>query len=208
MSRGGWSKGGLLAALALLGCGGGGDAQSCGRVSPCGGDVVGTWRAAGSCYDAGNFMAALTTQLALYCPPGVSLTQTASDADRAISAVFAADGTFSGTSTWSGSIQFQVPFACLPGSTCADLDVALGRLVDPSNGLVGTACTGTSDCSCTLSYGGTSSETGTFTISGSTLETAHDGVVTDTPYCVSGSTLHLDYLVGSKVTTDSVLARE
>jgi hypothetical protein len=153
-------------------------------------------------------MASIADRLQLACPAGVALTQTSSDANRALASTFGADGTYSGTQAWSGSIVFEVPLACLEGGSCNDLEAAIGVFVDPGNGLLGATCGGTSTCSCTFTYGGTRDEAGTYTTSGTTLTTtAADGTVNDTPYCVSGSFLHLDFLVGTEVTSDVVLAR-
>src|SRR5262249_47243770 len=110
--------------------------------------------------------------------------------------------------TWTGAIQFQIPLACLEGSSCSDLDVAIGVLVDPSNGFVAAGCSGTSTCACTVTLGGSSSEAGTYTTSGTTIETTtSDGMVSDTPYCVSGFALHLEAVSATgAVTSDVVLA--
>jgi hypothetical protein len=126
-----------------------------------------------------------------------------------VSASFRSNGTFSGTSTFSGMLDVQVPAACFGGgSSCADLDAALANAAGPGAGIVATACTGSDPCACTITEGGTSNVAGTYTTSGSILMTTPaGGDPTQTPYCVSGSYLHFLNLVASKVTSDAVLAR-
>jgi hypothetical protein len=199
---------GVVAPFLFWGCGvGHGDAASCGQVAPCGGDVVGSWTAAGSCFDGDGFLAYVLVAFAPGCPAGTTPTLTSSNANRALSASFAADGTYSGSSTWSGAIDFDVPAACLGGATCDDLAVAVGRMVDPGNGVVAATCAGTTTCACSVTEGGTATESGTYTTSGSTLETTSAGGVNDTPYCVSGDLLHLVSLTGTTVQSDVMLAR-
>jgi hypothetical protein len=206
----GWAVGvvGVVALLSSWGCGGdGGQTGSCGQVPPCGGDIIGSWTAAGSCFDSDNFLAYVLVTFEPGCPAGTSPTLTSSNANRALSASFAADGTYSGSQTWSGAIDFDVPATCLGGATCDDLDVAVGRMVDPANGVVAATCTGTTTCACSVTEGGTASESGTYTTSGSTLETTSAAGVNDTPYCVSGGLLHLVSLSGATVTSDVMLSR-
>ncbi len=69
----------VLVPLAFGGCGGGGgDATggSCGKIAPCGGDVTGSWTAAGSCFDSDNFLAYILVGYEPGCPAGSAPTLT------------------------------------------------------------------------------------------------------------------------------------
>jgi hypothetical protein len=180
-------------------------------VEPCGGDVRGDWSAVASCFDEATFVTGLSSLLGLTCPSGATVMVTRSTAARTIAASFKADGTYTGTSTLSGSLDVQVPAACIrAGGTCDDLDAALGSVVGPSGGFVAAGCTGVNPnpCACSFIEGGVSNETGTYTISGTVLETTPAGhSPMPTPYCVSGSYLHFINLAGTAVASDAVAVR-
>src|SRR5262249_32307723 len=117
---------------------------------------------------------------------------------RSIDTSFAADGTYSGTVVSTGTIRIDIPSACLPGATCADLDAAVrGMIATPSapaaGPLIAGACTADGDaCACYLTQQTTTSEGGTYAVSGQVLETVKaDGTKTDTDYCVADGRLHL-----------------
>jgi hypothetical protein len=206
-----------LAAL-LPACGGGADpgGTSCGTIQPCGGDVQGTWVPAGSCFNQARFVQTLSTMFGLSCPVGSPITLTHTTSDRSISSAFAA-GSYSGTSSFSGEIDIDVPAACLAvGGVCSDLDAVFAGLVGPAGGIEAVLCSGSTACACTIALGGSSSDTGTYSTSGSILETVRsDGVVNQTDYCVSGSELHFISLAPTSgtssdppvIASDTVLRR-
>jgi hypothetical protein len=98
----------------------------CTNVTPCGGDVVGTWVAAGSCLPISG-MADMT---------GFGLGCTAAPVTGTLEVTGAwtanADGTFIDQTTTSGDSQIELPPACLNVSgtttTCDRLGGALARL--------------------------------------------------------------------------------
>jgi hypothetical protein len=175
------------AALVSNSCGGeAGKARDlCGRVQPCGGDVVGTWKPAGSCYDPTVVLAQVASSLGLVCPSGVTLSLTSSTLNRDLSATFASDGTYSGMSVTTGMLAFEIPGACLGGQACQDVATALGATFDAAS------CTGDASCACSATQNLTGNETGTYTVSGWVLETAPSGgAPTQTNYCVTGNQMH------------------
>lgn len=203
----------VIAALATA-CsdGASGDGASCGRVAPCGGDLVGAWEAETSCVNEAPFVRALTEQLGLACPAGAAPALRPSTIERRISASFAAGGTYTGTSEISGALAVDIPASCLAaGGTCVDLDAAFRGMVDADRGVVSASCGGTTTCSCTITESASSSEAGTYTIAGNVVETTNaGGVVTRSDYCVSGARLHfvnLDPADPSAIGSDAVLLR-
>lgn len=183
-------------AAAATGCGGGGGGGddtggACGEVAPCGGDIVGTWAPAGSCVSPAPFLRTLGAQLGLTCPAGRPTTLGPSTVGRRISTSLAADGTYTGSSELSGSLNVDIPASCLDGGTCVDLDAAFRAMIDPARGIVEAGCTGAATCACSLVESASSSEAGTYTTSGSILQTVNaDGTATQTDYCVRGTRLH------------------
>jgi len=198
-----------LWAVALVSgsCGGeGGKARdSCGRVQPCGGDLVGTWKPAGSCFDPTAVLAQVASSAGIQCPSGVTLTLTSSTLNRDITATFAANRTYSGTSVTTGMLAFDVPGACIGGETCGEVGAALAASFDAPS------CTGNTTCACSVTQNLTSSETGTYTVSASVLETMPSGgTAVQTDYCVSGSQMHFINIDPATPTiiSDAVLARQ
>jgi hypothetical protein len=129
---------------------------------------------------------------------------------RNSTASFAMDGSYQGTSVFSGVFELEVPTSCFGGGSCADLEAGFGVFVNSAAGTVAAACTGTDPCTCTLTQGGTSDESGTYTVSGTTIHTVTAaGNANDTPYCASGRYLHLLSLAadGVTLTGDTVVAR-
>jgi hypothetical protein len=181
-------------AAVTSGCGGeGGQTRgSCGKVEPCGGDVVGNWKAAGSCFDPAAVLAQLGNEVGIDCPAGAMMTMTSSTLDRTISATFAAEGTYAGMSATTGTLAFDVPRACVVGRTCADLDGALAPLIQPGVIFDAASCTGDTTCSCSITENLGDTQSGTYTVSGSVLETMPStaSVATRTNYCVSGNLMH------------------
>jgi hypothetical protein len=207
------------AALVSGGCGGaGGTARDvCGHVQPCGGDVVGTWKPAESCFDPTAVLAQVASRLELTCPRGVTLSLMSSTLNRDLSATFAADGTYSGMSVTTGMLAFEVPGACLNGGTCRDLEDALGNTFDTVSCTGGTSAADTT-CDCSVTQGLNSTETGTYTTSGWVIETTPSGGATSpSNYCVVANQMHFINLDPSTpvapsppatIVTDVVLERQ
>jgi hypothetical protein len=173
-----------ILALALVSCGGSsGGGGSCGQVEPCGGSVVGTWKASSACLSSAAFAADTSGS---YCPTAtfsnVSATQTGSY-------VFDSS-TYTINISAQVSATYTVPASCnSSGTSCADLGAYLQAYIQGST----ITCTGSGTCTCHLVFPATDSETGTYTSSGSvlTLTSDADGSTSTQSYCVQGSTLHL-----------------
>src|SRR3954464_2652712 len=82
--------------LTMLSCGGG--SGSCGKVQPCGGNVVGTYSVGAACVDR----AALNMEIGMDCP---GATATISGINVSGSGSFNADMTYSITETISASVS-------------------------------------------------------------------------------------------------------
>jgi hypothetical protein len=175
--------------LTMLSCGGGGG--SCGKVQPCGGNVVGTYNIGTACFDN----AALTMEAGVDCP-GASVS--VSGLNVSGSGSFNADMTYSVTETISASLSETLPASCLTMNgvtfTCAQLDLAIQQLLLDQPGTYQSAhCSGSSSCTCSFVLAPqTTSETGTYTTAGTTITTTDSlGSVSSSPYCVQGNELHM-----------------
>jgi hypothetical protein len=187
---------GLVVSLSsLLGCGGGGaGAGTCGKVAPCGGDLLGSWTISDACATDTAFTSAVVA--ALGCP---TATATSSAIQASGNYLFGADGTYTVTENVSATVALDVPSSCLvvAGVTvgCAEL----GGLLQVADTVRSAMCAqaGSGTCGCTLVTAPQFDESGTYAIAGTTLNTtASTGTATGTTssggYCVvDGSTLHL-----------------
>jgi hypothetical protein len=172
-------------------CDGGGG--SCGKVQPCGGDVVGDWNIVGACITS----AALENfDIGLDCP---TATSSVTGLNVSGSASFNADLTYTRTQTLSATVQLTIPMSCLMVEggitlTCAQFDQGLQQALAMQPGLYQSAhCAGSTTCSCTFILSPqTRSESGTYTTSGTTLTTTSSTGATDADqYCVQGNELHI-----------------
>jgi hypothetical protein len=179
-----------LAALGLttLSCGGGG---SCGKVQPCGGNVVGNYSISTACYDN----AAASMQLGMDCP-GATVNITGLKVSG--NGSFNADMTYSVSETISASLSETFPASCLTTSgvtvTCAQLDQEIQLVVAQDPGMYQSAhCSGSGSCTCTFVLATQmTSETGTYTTSGTNITTTDSaGSSSISAYCVQGNELHM-----------------
>ena len=173
---------GAMGAVALgLGCGAtpldGGPAppQTCGVVTPCGGDLTGTWKVIGGCS---------YPLLWLNCPldmpaqlVGLSYTGTLT---------FNSDMTYSTTDfVQTGSQSYVIPSSCVSGLPCKEI-AAVGP---------GT-CSGRTSCTCSASVAPARSiaGSGTYTVAGNNLTFDQVGAATieGISYCVQDGLLHLE----------------
>ena len=176
---------GALVGAPAIGCGGGGGGDNggggdCLQVSPCGGDVVGTWLLDTVCSnEAVNDMV-----LAAQCGGNTERKATDVSGTLAWFITFNADMT-----TTSGALMESfhstqiVPLSCTAHTACADVDADFTGLTSMAT------CTGTTTCTC--DYSGTLSlpnATGTWASSGTLLMLDGDE---GSPYCVVGNRLHL-----------------
>jgi hypothetical protein len=165
------------------GAAGSGSNGSCGNVEPCGGSLVGTWSFTAECINSMVF--APQTQ-AICAQASVSSV----NASVSGSATFDASMVYSVTQNVTAAVVWNVPASCVAGGTCADFaDTFQSQL---AAGVTFT-CTGSSDCSCTESVVGSTTDNGTYSTTGSVLaiNSAVSGSTTTGGYCIQGSTLHL-----------------
>jgi|HubBroStandDraft_2_1064218.scaffolds.fasta_scaffold584693_1 hypothetical protein len=186
--------------VTFLGCSSssGSGADSCGKVAPCGGNIVGTWKVVDAC--TGSTSGSSGSPISS-CP---SATTQVGNVNASGTATFNADMTYSVSVTESASETLDIPMSCLSSGTgttvtCADLATSLGTALGGDDAGATTTCTTSgSSCNCTVTLAGmTDNETGTYSISGDTVTTtptAAPGTTVSTgggSYCVQGSDLHL-----------------
>jgi hypothetical protein len=180
------------AALFLSTCGSSGGGGNCGKVAPCGGDVVGNWTVSGACITA----ASLAMQIAPNCSNVMVNTATI---DVTGNASFNADGTYTLMETTTVSATGTLPASCLMLSgvtlTCAEFDGLLQAYIATNPGMLESAhCAGTTDCSCNFTLAPQIlNQMGTYNTLGSptlTLNNASDGMTYGTQYCVQGNQMH------------------
>jgi hypothetical protein len=177
---------GVLVCAALgASCGGGAGGGSCGKVQPCGGNPIGTWKFTRQCTtSAEGFMNAL-------CP---TATFSPADLNATGTATFSPDFTYTLSLTLAGTVQAKVPASCLMQGpfmlTCATVGPLIQTALasDPESPVTSVTCTGSSDCSCMMGISISNDESGTWAVNGTKL--ARNGSGGD-DFCVQGSELHL-----------------
>jgi len=176
----------VMAAL-LAGCGGssGDGGGSCGKVSPCGGSLVGTWTITSSCESVSNFTDGTEC-------PGATIDE--SQLVTSGTLVFNADMTFTVSGTIDGTRRFKVALACVAGvGSCDDF----ASLISPGPPEATTSCaTAGSACNCTMVYVApmASAQAGTYSTAGNVLTLNLNSPGADAialGYCVEGSTFHM-----------------
>jgi len=175
----------MSAGALVFGCGGK-SAQvpsECGRSSPCGGDLTGTWKVIGACVNTSAIAADVRASCA-------QETITINTVDGSGSITFGSDMTYANANIVEhNSLSSTEPASCLSGRTCAEQAASLQTPVATAS------CTGTSSCTCsvnsTTDYFGSS---GSYTISGVGLlgiASNGGGNLDSISYCVDGDVLHL-----------------
>jgi len=183
---------------------GGGVNVSCSDVAPCGGTLVGSWKAAPCTLTVSGMVDMAATGLA--CPSApvtgsleVSGTWTAE-----------AGGTYTDATTTSGQLVIELPPACkmISGTTTTCDRVVLGAL-----GLDSLTCvdnTTTTGCTCTAAVDQAGRPaliavehpmSGTFTTAGNSVVMTGDGRTTEYSYCVSENTLTMKLATAGQVGT-------
>jgi hypothetical protein len=176
----------ILAALSL-GCGGcasdggGGTVPppGCGKVNPCGGDLIGTWKVLGGCSDA------LSSDSILTCPPNTP--EDVVGLDYAGTVTFNSDMTYTTNFVGTSGGSYTIPPSCLPGGVaCAD---------------VFPGCSGESICTCPavgayasiIAGAGAIAGSGTYSIAGDELTfSPPTASILGITYCVQNGFLHLE----------------
>jgi hypothetical protein len=172
----------LLAVSSAVACGG--DGGSCATPPACGGDIVGNWTVTSSCVHLSG-----TLDFDQQCT-GVPV-----DANVQYSgmASYTATMTYSFSLTVTGSETFVFPASCLNGATCDQINQQLQS--SPPDGTTSAHCSsaGGGGCSCTASLDWQSStEAGTYTLSGTAVTTTSSSGDTETDqYCVMGNQLQI-----------------
>jgi hypothetical protein len=181
----------------VLGCGssgpsgfGVGGANMCGEVEPCGGDLTGAWMFTTTCITSVGIKDA---EGGASCA-GEAASVTAASSSGTLT--FNSDMSYTATSLETqASYAFYFPSQCTNGLSCSSIATNL----QSSSAVQSASCSGSSSCTCDVvqaPIGG--SETGTYTVSGTTVTLTPTGggtsFVTGTTggasYCVQGSTLH------------------
>lgn len=179
------------------GAGDDGAVAACGKVQPCGGDVVGEWTFTEVCQSLEN-EAAVAAKFAERATDSWCPGQTLVGQDPAVSGTYAfeADGNYTLMLVVGGTIDINLPASCLAGLTCDDTTAGLQSQIDngsyPMPHVIGIACSGVSSCVCRATIDAPRAEYGTYAISGSVLNlTPTGGTTRNQSYCVSGKTLHV-----------------
>ncbi|HEY1957105.1 MAG TPA: hypothetical protein VGH28_15905 [Polyangiaceae bacterium] len=157
---------------------------SCPALSPCGGDVTGTWTLTGGCVDDP------LTAAKSACPTLVVGSETATGSGT----VTFAGGIVTRSYTSHYGMDITIPDACLQGATCAQAQAAYQAYIP------NTTCNAvTNGCECTGSLDTTASQ-------GSSYTTSNDEIVTGGgdhyDYCVNASGGQMQYHHVSGPTAD------
>jgi hypothetical protein len=177
----------VLVACGAFGCGNDdGAADSCFKVAPCGGDLLGEWRLEAVCVQRATLEASFAGSIAGgFCP-----TQTLGTVTRGVSGnlVMNADLTFSMNGTLTGTTDFTVPASCLSGTNCAAVNASLQAEIASHPEIVSGSCSGTASCLCHQVLSAPFAGSGTYSTAGSALTA--DTPLNDSQYCVQGDTVH------------------
>ena len=175
-------------AVTAIGCGGG-DGQSCGAFTACGGNVVGTWNAGGVCMTGnvlGDECPGATTDTS-----GLSITGTWT---------LNADSTYTQQGALGGMISVSFAPSCFTEEgftpTCDQINAGFAMLAmtDPEFPFSAASCAAAgSNCRCSMTLRPIpTNETGTYATSGSVITTTPAGGTAEAQdYCVSGNRLQI-----------------
>ena len=185
------SSGGTVAKGGTSGSGGAGGGSTCtatANVSPCGGDVVGTWNVTSSCL-------AVTGNLDM-SGFGIGCASAPITGSLKVTGTWTAksDGTYSDSLTISGTEQITLGAACLTISGTTTTCVRLADVIQSSLGYEAVTCTNASGgCACTATLQqAQSSSPGAYATTGNVVAVSPNG---DNPffmnygYCVSGGNM-------------------
>lgn len=158
-------------------------------MQPCGGSVVGTWKATTSCVNNTTMSMDSGCTTARFTAYNTKIDGTLA---------FNADLTYSTQATLTGSVTINLPAECLTFNgitfTCDQFDQIFQMQVQSSPDMFQSArCVAAgSACNCTLALAAqTIAESGTYTTAGTTLtETPTGGAAHGGEYCVQGNELH------------------
>jgi hypothetical protein len=170
---------------------GGGAPLRCKDVSPCGGDVVGTWQVKSSCLEfAGDTDVALTSL-------GCKTVQLTGSLETTGTLITKADGTFTDNTRTTGSATVHLPAACLSISSVPVTCDRVGSIFETLGWSKGTCTVAGSGCDCKLDADHEKGALGTlapFEVESGTYATSGSALTLDTleySYCTSGNSLTL-----------------
>lgn len=170
---------------------------ACGQVTPCGGDVVGSWSIVSSCLSpTGMFAADQQRFFAQFCADTANSSSPVSDDQT--SASWTGAWSFSSTMSYTVSILATVheSFTCNDGETCATLDSEIKAAQASYPTIQSASCaagsgSGSGICNCTVVWASQNDESGTYVNQGTALSLAATGLPTaQIGYCVAGNTMH------------------
>ncbi len=192
-SAGATSEAGAAGASALGGAAGSGqgdagaagasvtiDIGDCDELTPCGGDIEGTWTYTAGCFDPAALGMDEETLglLTAVCP-----TATYETTFEVTGTVSFADGAVVRDGGWSAEFDLVVPASCTLLGPCADLQPTIEVFAPEAT----VACVeNTESCDCKVSQGAEGWEATSYTVDGNVL-TLSDGRTFD--YCVSGTAM-------------------
>jgi hypothetical protein len=218
VGSGGSGSGGTPGSGGATGSGGtqsgsGGGGGSCSNVTPCGGDVVGTWTASSSCLKVSGILDAslagldptVCTNMTIAGSLNVSGTWTAN-----------ANGTYTDGTTTSGNAEIQVPAACklLSGTTfeCNRLGGPMGSGTGYTITCTDAASGGGCTCTATAQQTGWAGvmtpdalTSGNYTTSSNVLTLDDEAKYS---YCVSGNTMTWTPQIASPTITGTVVLQK
>jgi hypothetical protein len=186
---------------------------SCGKVQPCGGNLVGNYSVSAACSTdpTGGMDFGFNCPEASVGTPAISVSGSAS---------FNADLTYTMATTLSATAKVMFPPSCLAPQTggltltCDQINQLVPLLIASMPGTIQSAtCAGGDTCTCTVTLvPQMTSESGTYNTSGNTLTTidTSTGQVFGGQYCVQGNEVHyiqVDATMPSTIRTDTVLTK-
>jgi hypothetical protein len=189
---------GLFAALSCAGCGGSSSGSgTCSSVTGCGGDLTGTWTISSACAEPED----LTQPEAC---GNVAAHLSLLDATGTIT--FNADGTESQSIVVVALESLTFPTSCLPSAT--QCDAATATVAAQPDTTDASCSFSTAGCTCSGEVTASTSASGTYQISGTSVIVTAAGESPDTdPYCVSGNELTLQSTDGNGDTTTITATR-
>jgi hypothetical protein len=178
-------------ALAAAGASCGSNHATCG-VQPCGGDVVGDWKASSACANRALLNQSFLSSIMGYCPDAtlgaVSLKPIGTMSLRT-------DLTYTAALTMDATAVVNIPASCLAGQSCAAVSVLLQSALVGMMGIQSANCTGSGSCACTFKLNTDfENSSGTYTTAGTALDlyaTAGTATTGGSDYCVKDNALHL-----------------
>jgi hypothetical protein len=176
----------LLVLVAVLGCGGGGD-SSCGKVQPCGGDVVGAWKLQSGCALGEAATDLIAADLCADATGDVAIV------GGTAAVTFNADQSYVQTGDVEMEFHLTLPMSCFAeGGTCADLKAAYAEAMATDPRFKATTCAASgSACVCNIRLVLDVGESGTYSSAATSLTTrTAGGPATTAQYCVQGDELH------------------